>query len=82
MFASLQIARPASTVVVVPATAVIHDGENAEVYVQGADGKFALRQVKVGGAHGDDVEILNGLQNGEKVVKTGASFLRAPAAGD
>ncbi|SEB37749.1 efflux RND transporter periplasmic adaptor subunit [Terriglobus roseus] len=82
MFASLQIARPASAVVVVPATAVIHDGENAEVYVQGADGKFALRQVKVGGAHGDDVEILNGLQNGEKVVKTGASFLRAPAAGD
>jgi cobalt-zinc-cadmium efflux system membrane fusion protein len=82
MFASLLISRPAGTVVLVPASAVIHDGENAGVYVQGADGKFALRQVRVGAAHGDDVEISSGLQNGERVVKTGASFLRAPAAGD
>ena len=82
MFASLVISRPSSTMLLVPATAILHDGESAGVYVQGADGKFALRQVRVGSAHGDDVEIMSGLREGEKIVKTGASFLRAPAAGD
>jgi cobalt-zinc-cadmium efflux system membrane fusion protein len=78
MFASLQISRPPTTAVTVPQTAVIHDGEATGVYVQGSDGKFALRQVKVGANHGDDVEILSGLTDGEKIVKTGASFMRAP----
>lgn len=82
MFASLKIARPAQSAVLVPNTAVIHDGESTGVYVKSADGKFNLQQVKVGAAHGDDVEILNGLQGGETIVKTGASFLRAPATGD
>ncbi len=78
MFASLQIARPATTVVLVPQTAVVHDGESTGVYVQGSDGKFNLRQVRTGASHGADVEIASGLSNGERVVKTGAEFLRAP----
>ncbi|MGI4758164.1 MAG: efflux RND transporter periplasmic adaptor subunit [Janthinobacterium lividum] len=78
MFASLQISRPPSTMVLVPQTAVVHDGENTAVYVQGSDGKFNLRQVRTGAEHGTDVEITSGLQNGERVVKTGAGFLRAP----
>ena len=78
MFASLVISRPPSDVMVVPATAVIHDGENTGVYVKGSDGKFALRAVKVGATHGDDVEILSGLQANETIVKSGAGFLRAP----
>lgn len=82
MFASLQIARPSTSVVLVPSTAVIHDGESTAVYVKGADGKFAMRGVKVGATHGTDVEILSGLQGGETVVQAGASFLRAPAVGD
>ncbi len=82
MFASLQIARPAQSVVLVPETAILHDGESTGVYVKGEDGKFVQRQVKVGAAHGSDVEILSGLQGGETIVKTGASFLRAPATGD
>lgn len=78
MFASLQISRPPTPVVLVPQTAVIHDGENTGVYVAGSDGKFNLRQVRVGANHGSDVEILSGLANGERVVQSGAGFLRAP----
>ena len=78
MFASLQISRPPATVVLVPQTAVIHDGENTGVYVQGTDGKFTFRSVHAGAEHGSDVEITSGLANGEHVVKTGAGFLRAP----
>ncbi|MGI4853559.1 MAG: efflux RND transporter periplasmic adaptor subunit [Janthinobacterium lividum] len=78
MFASLLISRPAVSAVLVPQTAVVHDGENTAVYVQGADGKFTLRQVRTGANHGGDVEITSGLSNGERIVKTGAEFLRAP----
>jgi len=82
MFASLKIARPAQNVVLIPETALLHDGDSTGVYVKGADGKFNLRQVKAGAAHGGNVEIISGLQGGETIVKTGASFLRAPATGD
>ena len=78
MFASLLISRPPTTVVLVPQTAVIHDGDATAVYVQGADGKFTERQVHTGAEHGSDVEILSGLADGQRVVKTGAGFLRAP----
>lgn len=78
MFASLQISRPPTSVVLVPQTAVVHDGENTAVYVAVSDGKFNLRQVRVGSNHGADVEILSGLTNGERVVQSGAGFLRAP----
>ena len=82
MFASLKIARPAQNVVLIPETALLHDGESTGVYVKGADGKFTLRAVKAGAARDGNVEILSGLQGGETIVKTGASFLRAPATGD
>lgn len=78
MFASLQISRPSTTVILVPQTAVVHDGESTAVYVQGTDGKFALRQVRTGADHGNDVEVVSGLSDGQRVVKTGAGFLRAP----
>lgn len=78
MFANLQISRPATSVVLVPQTAVIHDGENTGVYIAGPDNKYTLRQVRVGANHGDDVEILSGLRDGERIIKSGAGFLRAP----
>ena len=78
MFASLQISRPATSVVLVPQTAVIHDGENTGVYIAGSDGKYTFRQVRVGANRGDNVEILSGLSDGERIIKSGAGFLRAP----
>ena len=78
MFANLQISRPPSTVVLVPQTAVIHDGENTAVYIAGSDGKYTMRQVRVGATHGDNVEILSGLRDGERIIKSGAGFLNAP----
>ena len=48
------------------------------MYVADPDGKFTLREVRVGANHGADVEILSGLNGSERVVKSGAGFLRAP----
>jgi len=52
----------------VPAQAVIKRTELYAVYVVDAGGKFRLRQVRLGKAVGDKVEILAGLQAGEQVA--------------
>lgn len=79
MFANLQIGRPSVSRIMLPQSAVLHDGDVTEVYVPAADGKYAVRQVKTGPAVGDRVEITSGLQSGDKVVTEGAAFLRQPA---
>lgn len=78
MFATLGIARPSMRRILLPQTAVLHEGAMAEVYVPAGDGKYATRQVDVGATVGDKVEILRGLQEGEQVVLEGAAFLRQP----
>lgn len=52
----------------VPAACVVHRSEVAGVYVVDAGGAH-LRQVRLGNAFGDDVEVLAGLQAGEKIAR-------------
>ncbi len=52
----------------VPRSAVLRRGEVAAVYVQDAQGGLALRQLRLGEGYGDEVEVLAGLQAGERVV--------------
>lgn len=56
------------TQLVVPAKAVIKRSELTAVYVVNAEGNPQLRQVRLGHAQGDDVEVFAGLQSGEKVA--------------
>jgi cobalt-zinc-cadmium efflux system membrane fusion protein len=69
-------------VTVVPRTAVQSVGERTVVYVpvEGEEGKFAERPVKLGLPAGDIVQVLEGLKAGEKVVTEGSFFLRAETA--
>lgn len=52
----------------VPARAVLRRAELTAVYVVGADGKPLLRQVRLGRADGERVEILSGVAAGERVA--------------
>ena len=64
-------------VLVVPTAAVLYDEQNFPfVYAQVETGKFAQRQVKLGGQQGDDTQILDGLKAGEPVVSQGSVFLQ------
>ncbi len=67
---------------VVPQAAVQAVGERMVVYtpVDGEEGKFTERVVKVGPSRGDLVQVLVGLKPGEKVVTVGSFFLRGEAA--
>jgi cobalt-zinc-cadmium efflux system membrane fusion protein len=66
-----------SNIIVVPAAAVLRDAQNEPlVYVQVEPGKFAQRSVTIGAFRGGEIEILKGLQEGEKVVADGSLFLQ------
>ena len=52
----------------VPAAAVVRRAELTAVYVIGTDGKPLLRQVRLGPQSGDQVEVLAGLAEGERVA--------------
>lgn len=63
--------RPASagtSRVLVPQSAVVQRGELSAVYVVNAQGLAQLRQVRLGRAYGEQVEVLAGLSAGERIA--------------
>src|SRR5579864_4122862 len=67
------VAQTLKDALVVPAASVITtpDG-NSAVMLAGGDGKAHQKAVKLGVRQGDDVQILDGVSAGDKVVTTGA----------
>jgi cobalt-zinc-cadmium efflux system membrane fusion protein len=62
---------------VVPTAALLYDENNFPfVYLQVGPGKFSQRVVKTGGQQGDDVQILDGLKEGDAIVSQGSVFLQ------
>lgn len=58
-----------------PVDAVIRDGKGTHVWIEKTQGKYEPRMVKTGMENFDAVEITSGLQEGDKVVITGAYLL-------
>jgi cobalt-zinc-cadmium efflux system membrane fusion protein len=78
MFATIRVSsEPASNVLVVPETAVQRDQDRSFVFVQKEPGVFEARTVKLGEKNGTFAEILDGVQEGETVVKEGAFTLKS-----
>jgi cobalt-zinc-cadmium efflux system membrane fusion protein len=67
---------------VVPRDAVQALGERSVVYVpaEGDEGRFTERPVKLGAVVGNSVQVLEGVNLGERVVTVGSFFLRGEAA--
>jgi cobalt-zinc-cadmium efflux system membrane fusion protein len=65
-----------------PQAAVIRDGDSARVWVAGADGTLRIRPVSLGVDQGGLVQIVRGLQPGERVVAKGALFVDQAGAAD
>ena len=76
MFAQIHVQRGTRNVILLPAPAVLHDGEKTYVYVDGGGGKYQPREVKIGPMQDGSVEIASGLSGGENVVVEGAELLR------
>lgn len=67
--------------ILVPSTAVIHEGDTARVWVLRPDKRLASRQVQTGEELGGRVEVLRGLRPGETIVTAGAIFVNEAGLG-
>jgi RND family efflux transporter MFP subunit len=75
MYATVRFAPVvARDVVTVPSLAVLRTGERNVVVVATGGGRFSVREVRLGVAGEREIEVLSGLEAGEKVV-TSAQFL-------
>ncbi len=81
MFASFVIRRSLTggAGVLVPAGAVIHEGDSARVWVLTRDGVLHGRPVVTGDTEGSFTRIVRGLDTGDKVVTAGALFVNEAA---
>jgi cobalt-zinc-cadmium efflux system membrane fusion protein len=75
MLATLTIVEEPRPQLVVPAAAVVRDGNTDSVFVQTAPQTFLLRPVKAGEEIGGKRVILEGLKPGERIVVEGAFHL-------
>jgi len=81
MFATIHLVGRKHSLMTVPTTAVLHDGNESFVLVKKAEGNYEKRVVTVVNADSDKTEIASGLQPGEIVVTVGAELLREAGAG-
>lgn len=81
MFASVSLdAPPTDLAVTVPRSAVLNTGERSVVFVRGADGALAPRNVETGLGGGDRIQVLAGLAAGETVVSSAAFLIDAESS--
>jgi cobalt-zinc-cadmium efflux system membrane fusion protein len=85
MFATIRVPGALRNSVILPATAVLHEGEKTFVFLSNASGGFDRRIVTTGRSFSSNgvnsIEVLTGINDGEKVVTTGGALLR-PASGE
>jgi len=82
MFASFSIHHVSDGVrLMVPAAAVIHEGDSARLWVVRRDHRLEARTVRTGEEKGGLVEIAGGLRPGETVVTAGAIFVNEAGLG-
>lgn len=79
MFAALHVDIGRHTAIVVPASAVIHEGQNTVIFVDN-NGKPEQRNVTIGQAVDGRVEIASGLEKGQRVAVNGAELLTEGAS--
>jgi cobalt-zinc-cadmium efflux system membrane fusion protein len=76
MFAALHVAVGQHAGIVVPSSAIIHEGQNTVVFIEN-DGKPVQKTVTTGQSVDGGIEITSGLQAGQRVAVNGAELLTA-----
>jgi cobalt-zinc-cadmium efflux system membrane fusion protein len=82
MFASFRILTSEGTQApAVPASAVVYEGDSAHVWVLQSADVIAIRPIRTGRSSDGLVEVVDGLQPGERVVTRGSLFIDRSATG-
>ena len=80
MYADIEVAASGNRqAVMVPRSAVQNVGDRQVVYVAtpSEPGRFTEREVHLGDASGEQIEVVSGLQPGDQAVSKGSFFVRA-----
>jgi Cu(I)/Ag(I) efflux system membrane fusion protein len=78
MYAEIRLqVPPTDTTLVVPRSAVLATGERALVFIQGPDGALLPREVRPGRTSGRFVQLLGGVNPGDRVVSSAAFLVDA-----
>ena len=80
MFGAIHVARPSTQVAVVPASALLHEGNDIYVIIEKAKDKYERRAVQVQQSGASEALVRSGLQPGDVVVVSGAGLLREEAS--
>jgi cobalt-zinc-cadmium efflux system membrane fusion protein len=81
MFGSIRLLRSSSNGILLPASAVVREGNNAFVFVGKGNGRFEKRSVMLGRTVDGSIEIASGISAGDTIISEGALLLRAGAQG-
>jgi Cu(I)/Ag(I) efflux system membrane fusion protein len=77
MAAMVLIQSKTKSAIALPLDAVLQDSKGASIWVQNDKGSFENRMVRTGLRNSDQIEILQGLSEGEKVVISGAYLIQS-----
>ncbi len=73
MYANVELSMASAMAVLVPTNAVLDSGKEQIVFVAKGDGHFEPRRVTIGRRSGEQIQIVQGVKEGEQVA-TGATF--------
>lgn len=76
MFATIRITRRGAAEIVIPQAALLREGGDTAVMVEGSPGKYERRLVTVKALPDSRLAVLSGLKQGESVVVEGAALAR------
>jgi membrane fusion protein (multidrug efflux system) len=79
MFLNVALSKDERETLVIPEEALTPEAEKQFVFVV-ADGKAARREVRIGGRSPGNVEVIGGLEAGERVIVEGTQKVRDGAA--
>jgi cobalt-zinc-cadmium efflux system membrane fusion protein len=77
MFATIRVLSEPADALVIPEAAVQRDRDRTFVFVQKEAGEFEARTIRVGDKNGTLAEVLDGVKEGETVVREGAFILKS-----
>jgi hypothetical protein len=76
MFAEIGLGTDPRQTVLVPTDAVLHVGRSDYVVIANGDGTWHTVEVKLGELHDREIEVLDGLRPGDRVIAKGAILLK------
>ena len=81
MYANVKIyGRPKNDIIVIPIEALIRTGREERVIISSGEGRFESRMVRAGIESGEWVEIIEGVEPGEKLVVSGQFLIDSEAS--